>query len=97
MKIVQLDQKQPKILLWDDFKKQVEEDKDLGVLYRGHGNLEYKLKTTLARYLLNSNEFYSQVYHQKLLKIAQSNPTLADILVKVLGNSIEIERAARYS
>ncbi len=72
--------------MWDDFKKQVKKDKDLGVLYRGHGNSEYKLKTTLARYLPNSNEFCSQVYHQKLLKIAQSNPTLADILVKVPEN-----------
>lgn len=70
---------------WEDFKKEII-NKNRGknnILYRGHGNKEYKLECTLSRHFPHSKQYCAHEYLKKMRIIAKNRPNLNEVLKKV--------------
>lgn len=70
---------------WNEFKEEIinENTGKFGVFYRGHGNSNWKLETTLSRYVRSKTEWRAQDYHEKILLIARNVPKLDDLFNRV--------------
>lgn len=85
----------------ENFKNVLLNKYDKSILFRGHGNSEWELKSTFDRQLQRNSQVYYLMYGQKIefeyLKKFQESCDLAGVIIPSDGNEIRQKQTLNYS